>query len=373
MELNSKASIPGMKILHIDLGNDMRGGQWQVLYLTSFLSRHSEFPPVVACPKNAPLGQKLRDHGIEVIDLPSAGRWNPISITRLLWARRKQRFALIHTHDARSAALGAMLRRLWGKQVKLIHTRRVSYPVKRSSLGKYRLADRIVGVSQDIVNSLVYCGLPEEKLQAIHSGIDLSRYTCRQPGAAQHFVFAMVGAFTPQKGHNVLLKAMALLNERGSLRTALPPWEVRMIGSGPLFESVLAKARELGVDAHLAMLGQQDAGKILPYCDAMLVPSVDGEGSSGAIKEAWAVGLPLICSDLPANLELAIPENNCLTFASGQEAALAEAMHRLLLNPGLCERLVNGGKASVTRFTAEKMAAAYVSLYQELLTEAPTS
>jgi Glycosyltransferase len=133
------------------------------------------------------------------------------------------------------------------------------------------------------------CGLPAEQLCVIHSGIDLSRYTPKQTFTEvakqedERFVFVVVGALTPQKGHSVLIKAMSFLKHNHDL----PPWEVRVIGDGPLFNNILHEAKALGVEGHLALLGRQDASKLLPFCDAMIVPSVDGEGSSGTIKEAW--------------------------------------------------------------------------------------
>lgn len=354
-----------MNILHLDLGHEMRGGQWQVFYLTRFLAAQSAYTPVVACPNHSPLAARLRAAGITVIGL--SGGCNPLSLARLLYAGRKRKFALIHTHDARGARLGALLRKLWGRRVKLVHTRRVSYPVKKRSLGKYRLADAVVGVSRDTVLSLIRGGLPAEKLSAIHSGIELSRYTRRCPRDDGRFIFGMVGAFTPQKGHSVLLQALARLTEQACLRDGLPPWEVRLVGDGPLFNTVLAEAQTLGVAGRLAMLGRQDAAEILPGCDALLAPSVDGEGSSGVIKEAWAVGLPLICSDLAANLELVENGRNALTFACGQAEDLARAMRRLALNPDLCRQLVAAGYSAVQDYTAEKMALAYVDLYARLL------
>ena len=344
----------------------MRGGQWQVFYLARFQAGDGEYTPVVACLKGSPLAKKLTAEGIEIVPLGSNKQWNLITLLRLAAANRRHKFKFIHTHDARAASLGAILRKLWGTGVKLVHTRRVSYPVKGRSLAKYKLADAVVGVSHDTANSLRLSGLAPEQLCVIHSGIDLSRYTPRTAQEVQkheRFIFAMVGALTPQKGHSVLIKAMALLKEY----TDMPPWEVRVVGDGPLFGEILAEAKSLEVDIHLSLLGRQDAAKILPQCDAMLVPSVDGEGSSGTVKEAWAVGLPLICSSLAANLELVENEHNGLVFICGLERDLAEAMRRVALDPSLGATLVAAGRESVLHYTADKMAASYNRLYDRLL------
>ena len=341
----------------------MRGGQWQVFYLAQNQQKQGRYLPVVACPAGSPLLSRLKAIGVETIALPGYKQWNPLTLLRLSWAEHKKKFALIHTHDARAASLGAMCHRLWGKKPRLVHTRRVSYPVKGASLNKYKCADAIAAVSNDTANALQQCGLPAEQICVIHSGIDLGRYTPKQPSTDNRFVFTIVGALTLQKGHSVLIKAMSFLKHRPNL----PAWEVRIIGDGPLFDDILHEARALGVESHLSLLGRQDASKLLPFCDAMIVPSVDGEGSSGTIKEAWAVGLPLICSSLSANLELAEHNKNALVFICGIEHDLASNMERLMQDKALQKKLVAAGSAMVQNYTAEKMSTAYTKLYDRLL------
>ena len=350
----------------------MRGGQWQVFYLARHQQKEGRYLPVVACPASSPLLSRLKEIGVETIALPSCKQWNLLTFLRLALAQRKKKFAIIHTHDSRAASLGAMCQHLWGKKPLLVHTRRVSYPVKGLSLNKYKCANVIAAVSKDTADTLQLCGLPAEQLCVIHSGIDLNRYTPKQASPssplssspeAERFVFVVVGALTPQKGHSVLIKAMSFLKHHHDL----PPWEVRVIGDGPLFNDILHEAQALGVDGHLSLLGRQDASKLLPFCDAMIVPSVDGEGSSGTIKEAWGVGLPLICSNLKANLELTENNINALDFTCGSEHALATNMDRLIKDKALQERLVAGGNKQVLNFTAEKMSESYTQLYDRIL------
>ena len=67
-------------------------------------------------------------------------------------------------------------------------------------------------------------------------------------------------------------------------RVALPPWEVRVVGDGPLRSRLVRQAERFGLASRLSWLGAVDSREILPGCDAILVPSVEGEGSSGVIK-----------------------------------------------------------------------------------------
>ncbi|NHZ45446.1 glycosyltransferase family 4 protein, partial [Nitratidesulfovibrio liaohensis] len=290
---------------------------------------------------------------------------------------------VLHTHDARAASLGALCKGTWGAKVPLLHTRRVSYPLGRGlSRRKYLAADAVAAVSAETGGVLAAAGLDPARITVIHSGIDPSRYYPRRERGDGRFVFGMVGALTPQKGHAVLIEALAAL-KAGSVRSegdteasdvavdtaggdSMPPWEVRVVGEGPLFGILLDRADALGVSPHMAFLGRQDSRRMLPDCDALVVPSVHGEGSSGVIKEGWVTGLPVICSGLASNLELVRDGENGLVVPPGDAPALGEAMRRIATDAALRARLVAGGTASVAHYTDTRMAESYMALYRRL-------
>ena len=135
-------------------------------------------------------------------------------------------------------------------------------------------------------------------------------------------------------------------------KRSLPPWAVRIVGDGPLLDPIKEEARTLGVDALLALPGRRDSVDMLPDCDALVVPSVDGEGSSGAIKEGWVTGVPVICSALTSNQELVRGDENGLLAAVGDPVSLADAMAE---------------SRSVLEFTDTRMAEQYMDLYRRLM------
>lgn len=353
-----------MHILLIDLGKEMRGGQWQVYYLARALARSGAFSPILAAPADAPLMRHAAAlEGVRTLPLAGSREWDPRTLHAIRSMVHKEGVRVLHSHCAKSATLVGICKRLWSAKVLAVHSRRVSYPLKKGWRGsKYVQADAVVAVSREIADVMIASGMPENKVRVIHSGIDCARYEKRRQRGDGRIVVGMVGAFTPQKGHEVLVQALAELDRE----TGLPPWEVRMIGSGERFAPVATLAAELGVDAHMSMLGWQDSRDFLPDFDMLTVPSVDGEGSSATIKEAWAVGIPVVCSDLASNLELVTDGRNGLTFPNRDHAALASCLARLMRDAALCERLVRGGAETVREFTDERMAAAYMELYRSL-------
>ncbi len=355
-----------IKAIQLDLGREWRGGQRQVLYLARHLLHAGPFLPVVAAPRGAPLIERARAEGIETVELPGRAEWRPgnfAAVNRLL--REGRQVHILHTHCARSAALGALLRLLSRVRFRLVHTRRVSYPLSGWwSVEKYRVADRVVGVSGEIRDVLALSGIPADKLSVIHSGIDPTRYPlCERGDGAEPKVIGFVGALTGQKGCGVLLDALALLAQK-----PVPAWKALIVGDGGLRSELERKAGTLGLLERVRFLGYRESREVMPGMDMLAVPSVDGEGSSGVIKEAWVTGLPVVASDLPSNLELVEPGISGMSVTKGDPAPLADALAVLLLDPTLRRRLRAGGTERMSLFTDTAMAGRYVELYREMST-----
>ncbi|ADU62699.1 MAG: glycosyltransferase family 4 protein [Pseudodesulfovibrio sp.] len=352
-----------MKILLLDLGKIMRGGQRQVFYLARALARTPGFDPIVAVPVKSPLIPLLDAEGIAHLLLPSFSDLNPLNILRLFRIISAHRPDIVHTNDAKGASLAAMARKALGG-FKLVHSRRVSYRLKRGwSWRKYEAGDALVAVSREIQQVLVDCGIPAEKTSTIHSGIDAEMYST---GKNDHPVLTIgaVGALSTQKGFEVLIEALAELKKHA----AMPDWQCLIAGDGPLFQELKVKADTLGLADVILFLGYRDSREVLPEIDVLTVPSVDGEGSNAVIKEGWASATPVITSDLPSNLELVTHEHNGLVFRNRDARELAEAIVRIVRDPELAQTLVQNGTASVSLFTDKSMADKYMLLYRSLAT-----
>ncbi len=85
-----------MRILHLDSGREMRGGQWQVLRLLRGLAVEGVEPALLA-REGAPLFQAARQEG-----------WRVAPFGLLALARMAGRFDLVHAHDARAHTAAAI-------------------------------------------------------------------------------------------------------------------------------------------------------------------------------------------------------------------------------------------------------------------------
>ena len=152
-----------------------------------------------------------------------------------------------------------------------------------------------------------------------------------------------VASLTPRKGHAVLFRALARLE-------ALP-WRLRCVGSADLDPATAAGLRilvtELGLSGRVEFLGPlAETALAVEYrrADLFVLPSYY-EGYGMALAEALARGLPIVSTTAGA-IPNTVPADASLLVPPGDEAALAEALARVMMEPGLRERLAAGARAA---------------------------
>lgn len=111
---------------------------------------------------------------------------------------------------------------------------------------------------------------------------------------------------------------------------------LRMVGTGPQHDHVLARARQ---DPRVDVLGHRtDIDAILGTSDVFVRPSTT-EGRSLAVLEAMAAGCAVVATSIPANAELINQGETGLLTPCRDVDALASALLRLADNPELRKRL----------------------------------
>jgi hypothetical protein len=185
-----------MRILHLDAGKEMRGGQWQALRLIEGLAAAGVESTLLA-RRRGPLFEAACQRGWRV---------QPWGLLRaMLLARRHD---LIHAHDARSHTLGAI-----AGSGRLVVSRRVAFPV--GSPWKYRRARRYLAVSEFVKSVLVAGGVPQEKIAVVYDGVPLL-----EPAHGSGVV-APANTDDPRKGAPLALEAARLAGVELKLSTDL--------------------------------------------------------------------------------------------------------------------------------------------------------
>ncbi|MDE7065126.1 MAG: glycosyltransferase family 4 protein [Desulfovibrionaceae bacterium] len=352
-----------MLTLLLDLTRTWETPQRQALALACALRRAGRFAPLICCPADAPLARRAREADLPVLPLSGASPRNPLSLFRLWNRQRRQRILLVHTFGGDAPLLGWFVRRMRapGRTI-LLHSRFTPHALEDNFRSRvWQEADKILCCTSFIAARLRDGGLDPAVLPVIRPGLRQEEYPPRRPRGDGRFAFVTTGALTEPAGHSVLVKAMAALWQR----TDLPPWEVRIVGEGPLFRDILEEAHALGVESRLALLGAQREGDVLPLCDALVTPFTGPQGALRTLAAGWLTGLPVICTTSPVHLELARPDDTVLTVAPGDPQELASAMIRLMLDRQRYDSLTLRGLSMASRVTEEHTAQRCLELYAD--------
>jgi glycosyltransferase involved in cell wall biosynthesis len=143
-----------MRILHLDGGKELRGGQWQVLRLIEGLAAEGVESTLLA-RHGSPLTALARQKGWRV---------EPLGIARTL--RLARHYDLLHAHDGHGHTIGAIV-----SPGKLLVSRRVAFPV-RSRL-KFARARHYLAVSEFVKGVLEAGGVAAEKISVVYDGVPL--------------------------------------------------------------------------------------------------------------------------------------------------------------------------------------------------------
>jgi glycosyltransferase involved in cell wall biosynthesis len=199
-----------------------------------------------------------------------------------------------------------------------------------------------------------YAGLPSHRVRTIRNGVpDLGpvrRVT--HDGVA----LVAVGRLNAQKGFDVLLSALA----------ELPDVAVRIVGSGEEDAALAAQAARLGVTGRVTFVGwSTQVRDELAQADVFVLPS-RSEGFPLALVEAMLAGLPVVATTVGSVPEAVTDGDTGLLVPKDDPAALTAALRKLIDDPDLRARMGQRARQAATAFTANHMAAEYMTLWRQI-------
>ena len=221
-----------------------------------------------------------------------------------------------------------------------------------------RAVDRHVGVGERTSREIeALVGLPARSVQTIHNGVpDNQRAASERPPLGR--LVGSIGRFEQQKGFDVLIKALALLEDVSLV----------LVGNGSERQQLQELAAEVGVQERIVWKEwTEDPRSDLRALDVFALPS-RFEGFPLALLEALLARAAVVASDVGSVAEAVRDGETGLLVPAEDPDALARAIRRLLDDAGLGRRLGEQGRRHVLeRFTADHMARAFERLYEDLL------
>lgn len=136
-----------------------------------------------------------------------------------------------------------------------------------------------------------------------------------------------VGRFVEQKGFDIAIEAIKILNETYNIKLIL-------VGGGKLYDALMSKRNGLGNINLINWVEQSELKYILRNADIYIQPS-KSEAMPRTILEAMAMRLPIIATDVGAIPGVLEDGKNAILIKSGNQANLIEAIEKLINNDQL--------------------------------------
>ena len=210
----------------------------------------------------------------------------------------------------------------------------------------YRNSPFVV-ISESTRDDLVARGIPRERITVVHCGMDHQTYRV-DPAVARTPTptILFVGRLRRYKGVDWVMRVLPRVREQ------VPGARLVVIGDGPFRSELERMAARLGVADAVSFLGflpRADKVRHMQSAWVVVQPSPK-EGWGLTVVEAGACGTAVVAADSPGLRDSVRHDQTGLLVPFGNDAALADALTRVLRDDPLRERLAHGGIEWAAKF-----------------------
>jgi glycosyltransferase involved in cell wall biosynthesis len=237
-----------------------------------------------------------------------------------------------------------------------------------------RLADRVVVNAEAIKRGLIADGYRPERIIVVPNGIMCAPLrTAADRSLHQEFglspddvLIGVVSRIARLKGLEYFLAAAPDVLAR------IPRAKFLIIGDNsfnPEYrEELKQQTIRLGIQDRVIFTGfRLDVQNILSSLAVSVLPSLK-EGLSNSLLESMAAAVPVVATDVGGNPEVVVHGETGLLVPPTNPGALAEAICRVLLTPGLRQTFGQAGRRRVVEhFSNERMIRTVERMYEDLL------
>ncbi|MCA3365006.1 MAG: glycosyltransferase [Roseomonas sp.] len=209
----------------------------------------------------------------------------------------------------------------------------------------FRHCDHLVANTHDLVRLIAAAPWPPARVHYLPNFVEdfAGSRPAELPAASSAPRLLAMGRLHPNKGFDVLLRAIALL-PRGHLYLA---------GAGPEEAALGALAAELGITERVSFLGwRRDIGALLAAADIFICSSRQ-EPLGNIVLEAWSATKPVIAAAAQGPSELISDGKDGVLAPREDAAALAAAIAQLSENPERAAAIAAAGRAHFAATFAE--------------------
>ena len=354
-----------MRILHIDTGMMMRGGQAQLMMLVRGL-RDRGHEQTLARPPGSQLAKAASEEGFTTLDM-SRGYWDACRTIRRFLRIHKQ--DIVAAHDSRAQTIAYLATA--GTRIVRVADRLVAFEPRNRFTHRLKYTCTcavVIASSQAVKDTMVRNGVPAGRVKVIRGGIEFpeqlpdhnearARMRTRWNLKKDDFVVGHLAAFTEEKGQMDALDALI------ALAPAHPNLRMILAGDGPLLEQLKTKARAVKGIAQMPGYIKPDAD-FYAGLDLFLANSTS-EALGLAPLFAMAHEVPVIASNVGGLPE--VVDGGGWLIAPSDPAALAAAIEHAIICPDQLHEAAIQARRHARGFSADVTVERTEALYRDLI------
>ncbi|MEX1136346.1 MAG: glycosyltransferase [Balneolales bacterium] len=236
----------------------------------------------------------------------------------------------------------------------------------------YKHADYFFPVSKSFRQKLIVDGCDQDKIKVHHSGIDCSRFEFMERSRKDGDITSIVtiGRLVEKKGIAYAIRAIALTVASGRRI------KYTIIGDGVLRGDLQSLIRLLRLDNYVTLVGSKTSDEVIDHlakAHIFLAPSVtsksgDSEGIPNTLKEAMAMGIPVISTFHSGIPELIEDKKSGFLVPERDVNALAKRLEFLIDNPGTWPEIGRASRKVIeSKFEINKLNDELIDTYKQLI------
>lgn len=357
------------------------GGQAEVvLSLSKSLSSMGQNVTVISPPGSA-LEKRASEEGLQTFDGCRFRKGMRLfalyrDVSNLGPFLRDKAIDIYHCHGSQDHWAGALAVKQFEGPTQIVRSRHNIFPVKNHFFNRWLFQQRTAQVITTFGEQSRFFTetglLKDEQIVTIHAPLppdfvdppNLSRAIRKELNLADNVPLVGFGAaFHPDKAPLNFIAAAKIISEK------MPNVQFAMAGFGPLDKTIDTEIKASGLGSRVHVVGfRKDMLGLMSSFDIFVLSSITREASSTVLKEAGALGIPAVATNVGGTREIVEHEKTGLLVPPGDVPALADAILKLLHNPERARAMGQAGKTKVlAEFTAQAIAARTLDVYRKIL------
>lgn len=361
-------------VMHLRASNFVGGPEKQILEHFARLDP-TQFRPVLGTFVEQgsldPLGDEARKRGFNTVQFPSLSPLNSGTILHVARMLRQNNIAILCTHGYKPNILGFFAAKLCGVPTVAISR---GWTWESPKIRFYEALDRrflryvshVVAVSEGQQEKILACGVPQQRVSAIHNAINLDdcptatsiniRQELGLPDDAM--IVASAGRLSPEKNYGAMIKTASEVAAHNSSVYFV------IFGEGFLRAELEEQIKSAGLDKRFLLPGfRNDLQSVLHDIDIFMLPSLT-EGLPNVVLEAFAARKPVVATRVGGTPEVVQEGISGFLTRPDETGLMAKHVLALAVDSQLRRMLGNAGYEYVREeFGFEKQTKLYEELY----------